>query len=100
MVVLKPFFDKKMDENVIYEFEKLFPNIVIYESYIQDVIDDLIEIGVDVDNLYEPKTNEYQSLIIKFEKSWISETSRTRCFCPQTLTKYIFDLYPEYIPTE
>jgi hypothetical protein len=100
MAGIKPFFDKKHDENILEEFNKVFPDAVIYESYVQDVIDDLIGFEFDVDDWWDDKRKYFQSVIIKFDKGWVSETSRTSCFCPRTITKYIFDLYPQYIPQE
>ena len=101
---MRPFFDKENDkfkgENILEEFNNLFPNVIIYESYFEDVIDDLIDLGLDVDSFYDERNKMFTPLFIKFKNGWINDTSKNHCYCPQTLTKFIFDLYPEYIPSE
>jgi|688.fasta_scaffold72366_2 hypothetical protein len=103
-VLLRPFFDKENDkfkgENILEEFNNLFPNVIIYESYFEDVIDDLIDLGLDVDSFYDERNKMFTPLFIKFKNGWINDTSKNHCYCPQTLTEFIFDLYPEYIPSE
>jgi len=103
-VALRPFFDKEKDiykvDNVLEEFNNIFPNVSFYESYLEDVMDDLIDIGVDVDSLYDSRIKMYTPLFLKFDKGWVNDSSKNSCYCPQTLTKFIFELYPELIPTE
>jgi hypothetical protein len=102
-VKLRPFFDREKDRiksNLLEEFDKVFPSVVFYESYFEDVIDDLIDLGIDVEIYYDEKLKTFTPLFLKFNKGWIEDNSRNHCYCPQVLTKFIFDLHPELIPTE
>lgn len=102
-VKLRPFFDREKDRiksNLLEEFDKVFPSVVFYESYFEDVIDDLLDLGIDVEIYYDEKLKSFTPLFLKFNKGWIEDNSRNHCYCPQVLTKFIFDLHPELIPTE
>ncbi len=103
-VTLRPFFDKEKDRvkagNLLEEFNNMFPDVKFYESYFEDVIDDLIDLEIDVDIYYDEKLKMFTPLFLKFNKGWIEDNSRNHCYCPQVLTKFIFDLYPESIPSE
>jgi hypothetical protein len=101
-VTLRPFFDKDKDRfksNLLEEFDKTFPDVTFYESYFEDVIDDLIDLGIDVEIYYDDKLKMFTPLFLKFNKGWVEDTSKNHCYCPQVLTKFIFDLHPELIPT-
>ena len=54
----------------------------------------------DVDSFYDERNKMFTPLFIKFKNGWINDTSKNHCYCPRTLTEFIFDLYPEYIPSE
>jgi len=82
-------------ESVLLLVHAEFPDLVIFESYIDDAYDKVKEFGVnDVDIVYR---NKLRPIIMTFKNGWINKTSGTNCYCTETLVDLIIDLHPEFI---
>ena len=98
-LTLKPTWIK--DWGPIIEFQKLFPEMVFVESMYSEVKEEVSELGyslfVDVsDNgLWDTNNNHFKPLIVGFDKGWKKADSLGKCYCLETLSDIIFEIYPE-----
>lgn len=80
-------------------------NIPYFESYTEDSIDFLHELGISYDNLWSPKFNftlktydtNFHPLVIGFRKFEKVETTLKTCYCVDGILKIIGQLNPELI---
>ena len=74
-----------------------FPNLIIFESYINDAYDQVKEFGViESDIIYR---NKLRPIMMTFKNGWINKTSGSNCYCTETFVDLIIDLHPEFLDT-
>ena len=81
-------------ENEILLIHEQFPDLVIFESYIEDSYDKLREFGLSHDQLKYGDT--IKPIMVTFKNGWIDRNSDGMCYCSETLIDLIFSLHPEF----
>lgn len=82
-------------------------NIPYFESYTEDSIDFLHELGIPYDKLWNPNFNfgkdsrefQYHPVIVGFKKYNKVETTFNTCYCIEGVAKIIGKISPELILT-
>lgn len=83
--------------NIINEF----PNIIFVESMLNEVKDDLHGLGYYLYSddehigLWDSHNKHQKPVIIGFDKGWKKVDSVGKCYCLETLTDIMFEIYPE-----
>jgi hypothetical protein len=103
-LVLSSIYDKNSDKNQLNILLKEI-EIPYYESYAEDSIDFLHELGIPYNNLWNPnfnfthknKNTHYHPLVIGFKKFQKIKTTLETCYCPEGIVKIIKELNPELI---
>ena len=78
-----------------------FPNVTFVETMYNEVIDELIEMGyqpyldVEKGGLKDNKSGIFFPIFIGFDKGWKKLDSVGKCYCMETLSEILFELYPE-----
>jgi hypothetical protein len=73
-------------------------NIPYFESYVDDSIDFLINLGMPGKNLWIPETKEFNPIILAFNKRRkVTSTFEGYCHCMEGVLDMIYLLNPEYI---
>jgi hypothetical protein len=75
-------------------YEDMFPNLVMFEGYVDELYDEILEFGISPSQLYYD--GKLKALMISFENGWIKSTSLNKCFCYDTLAEMIYNLHPEF----
>lgn len=90
-------------QGVVSVIDEMFPSITIVESIYSDVSDELIELGYDLrldqnlGGLWDSNNEVQRPVIIGFQKGWKTTDSIGFCYCSETVTKIIFEIYPELL---
>lgn len=98
-VSIKPTWSE-YSSRTLEAFNEIFPEVIFAESKITEVIDTLHGFNISLSDLWDDNSKEYRPIIISIDKGWISSTSYGKCYCSETLTEMIFDVYPELIPKQ
>lgn len=96
---IKPTWSEK-STRLVEAFSEVFPNVVFAESIISEVRETLHGFNISLDDLWDEGSKNYRPIIISIEKGWIKSTSYGKCYCDETFTEMIFDVYPELIPKQ
>jgi hypothetical protein len=78
-----------------------FPNIIFVESIFNEVNDDLYGLGYNLDDdvehigLWDSHNEHQKPAIIGFDKGWKKVDSVGKCYCLETLSDIMFEIYPE-----
>jgi hypothetical protein len=73
-------------------------NIPYFESYVDDSIDFLINLGMSAKNIWIPETKEFNPIILAFNKRRkVTSTFEGYCHCMEGVLDMIYLLNPEYI---
>ena len=87
--------------SVITKLIEDFPNITFVESMYDEVIDELIEMGYQTNlhtsdgGLWDDYNKILVPLIIGFDKGWKKVDSIGECYCTETLTDIMFEVFPD-----
>jgi hypothetical protein len=73
-------------------------DIPYFESYLEDSYDFLINLGISAKNLWIPETNEFNTIILAFNKRRkVTSTFEGHCLCLEGVLDMIYLLNPQYI---
>jgi hypothetical protein len=73
-------------------------DIPYFESYVDDNIDFLINLGMSGQKLWIPESKEFNPIMLSFNKRRkISSTFEGHCMCMQGVLDMIYELNPQYI---
>jgi hypothetical protein len=98
-LTLRPTWIK--DWGPIFDFQELFPEIVFVESMYSEVLEEVLELGYSMGKdviefgLWDSYNDILKPLIVGFDKGWKKVDSLGKCYCLETLTDIIFEIYPE-----
>lgn len=90
-----------MTEGKIASIINDFPNIVFVESMFDEVRDELHGLGYDLYSdenkigLWDSDNEHHKPVIIGFDRGWKKVDSVGKCYCLETLTDILFEIYPE-----
>lgn len=98
-VKIKPTWSEESDR-LLEAFDEVFPDVVFAESKLSEIRETLHGFNISLDDLWDEQSKNYRPIIISIDKGWISSTSYGKCYCSETLTEMIFDIYPELIPKQ
>lgn len=99
LIAFKPTWIKPI--SVITKLIEDFPNITFVESMYDEVIDELIEMGYQTNlhtsdgGLWDNFNKILVPLIIGFDKGWKKVDSIGKCYCTETLTDIMFEVFPK-----
>lgn len=96
-LVIRPTWDPHPTgiDSEIQLIHEQFPNLVIFESYIEDSYDKLREFGLSHEELID--RNSLKPIMVTFKNGWIDRNSNGMCYCTETLVDLIIDLHPEFL---
>jgi hypothetical protein len=96
LLAIRPTWDPHpvVSDSSLEIFQELFPKLVIFEGYIDELYDEIIQFNLPKNDLFYQ--GSLKPLIITFEKGWIKTTSLNKCYCYETLTEMIKGLHPEF----
>jgi hypothetical protein len=98
---IRPIFD--FDETHYKSPNFLIPllevfNVPYFETYIEDSIDFLSNLGVPLDSLYLREVEWFKPFILSFNrKRMVNSTYNGFCYCPEGITKLLIDLNPDIV---
>ena len=98
-VKIKPTWSEESDR-LLEAFGEVFPDVVFAESKLSEIRETLHGFNISLDDLWDEQSKNYRPIIISIDKGWIKSTSYGKCYCDETLTEMIFDIYPELIPKQ
>ena len=94
MLTIYPSFIEKYDykeerslPNHLVEFNELYPDVTIMESYHHEVYDTVIDLGFNYDLLWQENDSIFRPLIFGFKGYKDFITSYDKCYCVETLTE-------------
>lgn len=96
-LVIRPTWDPNptgIDSEIMLIHEQ-FPDLVIFESYIDEAYDKLREFGISHDEL--SYGDSLKPIMVTFKKGWVDRNSHGMCYCTETLIDLIFSLHPEFL---
>jgi len=82
-------------DNHLLIFEKVFPEIIIMESYHHEVYDILIDLGFDYEEMWKEKLNFYRPQILGFKGYRNYQSAYHQCYCVDSLTELAIFTNPE-----
>ena len=101
------YFDKSPNDAKINQIKYLLENIEIpyFESYVEDSMDFLMDLGLSPFFLYKPiihnesleKSRKYSPLFLGFNKFKLIGGSYQVCYCPEYFIELVAKLNPDYI---
>jgi hypothetical protein len=97
-LTLKPTWIKSFGP--IVEFQEIFPEMVFVESMIDEVKEEVFELGYNLNldstegGLWDGNNDHFRPIIIGFDKGWKKVDSRYKCYCLETLSEILFEIYP------
>lgn len=92
-IALKPSWIE--ESRNIPEVIKTFPNVIFVESLYDEVLDELIEMGYSNGDLWDDNNGHHLPIIVGMDKGWKKIDSLGKCYCIETLSDIIFQIYPE-----
>ena len=98
---IRPIFD--FDETHYKVSNSLIPllevfNVPYFETYIEDSIDFLVDLGVPLDSLYLREVEWFKPFFLTFNrKRMVNSTYNGFCYCPEGITKLLIDLNPDIV---
>ena len=98
---IRPIFD--FDETHYKSPNFLIPllevfNLPYFETYIEDSIDFLSNLGVPLDSLYLREVEWFKPFMITFNrKRMVNSTYNGFCYCPEGITELLIDLNPDIV---
>ena len=98
---IRPIFD--FDETHYKSPNFLIPllevfNVPYFETYIEDSIDFLSNLGVPLDSLYLREVEWFKPFMITFNrKRMVNSTYNGFCYCPEGITELLIDLNPDIV---
>lgn len=98
---IRPIFD--FDETYYKSPNFLIPllevfNLPYFETYIEDSIDFLSNLGVPLDSLYLREVEWFKPFMITFNrKRMVNSTYNGFCYCPEGITELLIDLNPDIV---
>jgi len=96
-IAFKPsWVDKSL---IIPEVISTFPNVTFVESLYDEVLDELIEMGYTNNDLWDGNNGHHLPIIVGMDKGWKKIDSLGKCYCLETLSDIIFQIYPEELNT-
>jgi len=102
MLTLYPSFIEKYDDkkdnklpNHLIEYHKLYPDIIIMESYHYEVYDTVIDLGFNYDLLWKDNDSIFRPLMFGFKGYSDFMSSYNDCYCVETLTNIGIFTNPE-----
>lgn len=96
-LVIRPTWDPHpsgIDSELIL-IQEQFPNLVIFESYLDESYDRLREFGLTQEEFTD--FGSPKPLMMTFQNGWLDRTSHGMCYCTETLVDLIFSLHPEFL---
>ena len=97
---------KHKTKNQIVEFLDLFP-IQLYESYTEENVDFLMDLGIHHKNIYNPevfikqnvlkKNHHYFPIVILFKGWKLLDTTLNHCYCIEGITKMLINNAPKFV---
>jgi hypothetical protein len=97
-LVIRPSWDP-LHEGIPTELQlldEMYPEVVIFESFVEDSVDKILEFGVDFSEIRSNDFDqELRPIMMSFDKGWLKETSTGKCYCTETLMELIISIYPE-----
>jgi len=95
ILTLKPSWADHKNE-IIFELNNTFEDIVIGESKISEVLDIIHGFNIEYKDIWDGHNKHYKPFYINIDKGWIKNTSLGLCYCLDTIMEMIHDLYPEF----
>ena len=98
---IRPIFD--FDETYYKSPNFLIPllevfNVPYFETYIEDSLDFLSDLGVPLDSLYLREVEWFKPFMITFNrKRMVNSTYNGFCYCPEGITELLIDLNPDIV---
>ena len=98
---IRPIFD--FDETYYKSPNFLIPllevfNVPYIETYIENSIDFLSNLGVPLDSLYLREVEWFKPFMITFNrKRMVNSTYNGFCYCPEGITELLIDLNPDIV---
>lgn len=98
---IRPIFD--FDETYYKSPNFLIPllevfDVPYFETYIEDSIDFLSNLGVPLDSLYLREVEWFKPFMLTFNrKRMVNSTYNGFCYCPEGITKLLIDLNPDIV---
>lgn len=73
-------------------------DVPYFETYIEDSIDFLNNLGVPLDSLYLREVEWFKPFMITFNrKRMVNSTYNGFCYCPEGITELLIDLNPDIV---
>lgn len=73
-------------------------DVPYFETYIEDSIDFLNNLGVPLDSLYLREVEWFKPFMLTFNrKRMVNSTYNGFCYCPEGITKLLIDLNPDIV---
>lgn len=73
-------------------------DVPYFETYIEDSIDFLSNLGVPLDSLYLREVEWFKPFMLTFNrKRMVNSTYNGFCYCPEGITKLLIDLNPDIV---
>lgn len=82
-----------IENNTINQINELYPDIVIFESIVDEELEFLDALGFDHDMVWSK--NHYRGFIINLDEYSVKRHSIGMCFCTETFVELAVDLFPE-----
>lgn len=96
-LVIRPTWDPHptgIDSELVL-IQEQFPDLVIFESYLDESYDRLREFGLTQEEFTD--FGSPKPLMMTFQNGWLDRTSHGMCYCTETLVDLIFSLHPEFL---
>lgn len=96
-LVIRPTWDPDytgLDSEILLIHEQ-FPDLIIFESYVDESYDKLREFGLTNEELTD--RGSLKPIMMTFQNGWLDRTSHGMCYCTETLVDLIFSLHPEFL---
>lgn len=110
IITLFSYFDEHENPMTINATKEVFDKIDIpyFESYTEDSVDFLMDLGFPIDSIYKPIYNNpiakfstrnfwYNPIIVSFNKFKMVNSTKKVCYCVEGLIEIIMELNPEYV---
>lgn len=96
-LVIRPTWDPHPTgiESEILLIQEQFPDLIIFESYIDESYDKLREFGLSHDELRN--MGSLKPMMVTFKNGWVDRNSHGMCYCTETLVDLIISLHPEFL---
>lgn len=94
-LVLQSMFENEKEVNHLKQFLEMVP-IPYFESYADESIDFLTNLGISAKQLWEPKVN-FNPLVVGFNKKSPISNTFNFCYCIEGLTEVVLRLNPKFL---